>query len=234
MGFINNTSYILNAVLTKKGREYLSKSDGKFNISKFALADDEIDYTLWDTAHPLGTDYFGAALESTPMIEPCVDPEVTMKYKLITLPEGTTALPYISNITPPTGLTGTNALKTEFNSTNQPNWSFDDHILNPTTVGADGTFSDEKYSFLVLNKNVVDVGVVGDDGTANYEVGAVYNEESGRLRKKVIGRVAQIQTTVGTVGTSRETSIIITGQMSGAIYVFPVKVNYVDNTSGGV
>jgi hypothetical protein len=39
---------------------------------------------------------------------------------------------------------------------------------------------------------VVDVGVVGDDGTTNYEVGAVYNEESGRLSKKVIGRVAQI------------------------------------------
>ena len=29
MGFINNTSTILNAVLTKKGRQYLAKSDGK-------------------------------------------------------------------------------------------------------------------------------------------------------------------------------------------------------------
>ena len=52
MGFINNTSQIINAVLTKKGKQYLAKSDGKFNITKFALSDDEIDYTLWDTAHP--------------------------------------------------------------------------------------------------------------------------------------------------------------------------------------
>ena len=37
MGFINNTSYILNAVLTKKGREYLAKNDARFSITKFAL-----------------------------------------------------------------------------------------------------------------------------------------------------------------------------------------------------
>ena len=99
MGFINNTSYILNAVLTKKGREYLAKSSGNFSITKFALSDDEIDYTLWDHAHPKGSDYFGAVLEATPMLEPCVDPEVMMKYKLITQPVGTKALPYIENIT---------------------------------------------------------------------------------------------------------------------------------------
>ena len=233
MGFINNTSYILNAVLTKKGKQYLAKSDGKFNITKFALSDDEIDYTLWDTAHPKGTDYYGAVLESTPMLEPCVDPEVIMKYKLITIPVGSKALPYISNVTPPTGLLGTNALQTTYNASLAKPYSLDNHTINPETQGVDGTFSAENYSFLTLNKNVVDVGVVGDDGTTNYEVGAIYNEESGRLSKKVIGRVAQIQTTVGTVGTTRETSIIITGQMSGAIYVFPVKVNYVDNTPSG-
>ena len=230
MGFINNTSYILNAVLTKKGKQYLAKSDGKFNITKFALSDDEIDYTLWDTAHPRGTDYYGAVLESTPMLEPCMDPEVVMKYKLITIPVGSKALPYISNVTPPLGLLGTNALQTTYNALLPHPYSLDNHTINPETQGVDGTFSAENYSFLTLNKNVVDVGVVGDDGTTNYEVGAIYNEESGRLSKKVIGRVAQIQTTVGTVGTSRETSIIITGQMSGAIYVLPVKVDYVDNT----
>ena len=38
---------------------------------------------------------------------------------------------------------------------------------------------------------------------------------------------------MGDMGTSRETSIIITGQMSGAIYVLPVKVNYVNKTTTG-
>ena len=232
MGFINNTSYILNAVLTKKGKQYLAKSDGKFNITKFALSDDEIDYTLWDTAHPMGTDYYGAVLESTPMLEPCVDPEVVMKYKLITMPVGTKALPYISNVTP-SSLLGDNAVTTSFNA-NTPGqqWSYESVLIDPHTDGADNTFSAEKYSFLVLNKNVVDIGIVVD-GSANYSVGAVYGEESGRTSKKVVERVASIITQAGTVGTSRETSIIITGQMSGAIYVLPVKVNYVDNTPSG-
>ena len=231
MGFINNTSHILNAVLTKKGKQYLAKSDGKFNITKFALADDEIDYTLWDTSHPKGTDYYGAVLESTPMLEPCVDPEVVMKYKLFTMPVGTKALPYIANVTP-SSLLGDNALVTGYNSETQPNWSVENHVINPTTQGAEGAFLGENYSFLVLNKNVIDIGVgQGDD--VNYNVGAIYNEESGRLVKKVVGRVATITTAIGTVGTSRETSIIITGQMSGAVYVLPVKVSYVDNTASG-
>ena len=231
MGFINNTASILNAVLTKKGRQYLAKSGGEFNITKFALADDEIDYTLWDTAHPKGNDYFGAVIESTPMLEPCVDPEVVMKYKLFTMPVGTKALPYIADVTP-SSLLGDNALVTGYNPDNQPNWAVENHVINPTTQGAEGAFTMENYSFLVLNKNVVDIGIgQGDD--VNYNVGAIYNEESGRLVKKVVGRVATITTAIGTVGTSRETSIIITGQMSGAVYVLPVKVSYVDNTASG-
>jgi len=231
MGFINNTSYILNAVLTKKGKQYLAKSDGKFNITKFALSDDEIDYTLWDAAHPKGTDYYGAVLESTPMLEPCVDPEVVMKYKLFTMDVGNTALPYISGMTP-TSFLGDNALTTQLvGQSNSSYFSFDQVHLEPNTEGAGQMFSGEDYSFLVLNKFVVDIGVAIDDGTIDYNVGVVYGEESGRTSKKIVGRTAGIKTLMGDMGTSRETSIIITGQMSGAIYVLPVKVNYVNNTT---
>tara|TARA_Y100001963_G_scaffold70002_1_gene97465 strand:+ start:4007 stop:4702 length:696 start_codon:yes stop_codon:yes gene_type:complete len=225
MGFINNTSYILNAVLTKKGKQYLSKSDGKFNIVKFALSDDEIDYTLWDTAHPKGTDYYGSVLESTPMLEPCVDPEVVMKYKLITMPDGTKSLPYLSNLAP---LLGDNALTTTYNDNDQNPWVLDTSEIEPQTAGGDGVFSLENYSFLVLNSNVVDIGIVDpqDLTTVNYNVGAVYGEESGRTSKKVIGRIAKIKSKIGSLGTPRETSIVITGQQSGAVYVLPVKVNY--------
>ena len=162
------------------------------------------------------------------MIEACVDPEVIMKYKLFTMPVGTKALPYISNVTPP-ALTGTSALVTEYNGDNNPQWTYNDHVINPVTAGADGAFSDENYSFLVLNKNVVDVGTgQGDD--VNFNIGAVYNEETGRLSKKVVSKTVTLRTQQITF--NRETSIIITGQMSGAIYVLPVLVNYVDNTPG--
>jgi len=69
--------------LTKKGREILS-SGGNFEVTKFALGDDEIDYSLWDTAHSRGTDYYGAVLDNLPALEPFNDPSEIMKYKLVT------------------------------------------------------------------------------------------------------------------------------------------------------
>ena len=82
MGYLNITTRILDAILTKKGREILS-SGGDFDITKFALGDDEIDYALWDTAHTKGTDYYGAVIDNLPALEPFNDPSEIMKYKLV-------------------------------------------------------------------------------------------------------------------------------------------------------
>ena len=41
MGFLNNTTVTVDAILTKKGRELLAQGTEAFNITKFALADDE-------------------------------------------------------------------------------------------------------------------------------------------------------------------------------------------------
>ena len=47
MAFLDNSGdIILDAVLTDTGRMRLAKGDGSFNITKFALSDDEIDYML--------------------------------------------------------------------------------------------------------------------------------------------------------------------------------------------
>ena len=37
MGFLNNTNITVDAVLTKKGRELLSKGENQFNITKFVF-----------------------------------------------------------------------------------------------------------------------------------------------------------------------------------------------------
>jgi len=65
MAYLNKTTQVLKAILTNKGREKLAQ--GQFNVSHFALADDEIDYTLWDTAHPSGSDYYGTVIENLPL-----------------------------------------------------------------------------------------------------------------------------------------------------------------------
>ena len=49
MGFLDNSGdIILDAVLTDAGRFRLAQGDGTFNIVKFALADDEINYSLYN------------------------------------------------------------------------------------------------------------------------------------------------------------------------------------------
>ena len=63
MGYLNNQVVTIDAILTRKGRELLAKGDGSFNITQFALADDEIDYTLYNPNHPSGSNYYGEAIE---------------------------------------------------------------------------------------------------------------------------------------------------------------------------
>ena len=95
MGFLDNTSITVDAILTKKGRELLARGDGSFNITKFALADDEVDYKLWDTAHPNGSNYYGAVIENTPILEAFTDKNQVMRYKLITLSKTTNRMPIL-------------------------------------------------------------------------------------------------------------------------------------------
>ena len=57
-----------NATLTTRGREILSR-EGKIDVTKFILSDEEIDYTLWDRRHYFGSHFYGRLLEDTPLLE---------------------------------------------------------------------------------------------------------------------------------------------------------------------
>jgi len=96
MGVLDNTTVTVDAILTKKGRELLARGDGSFNITKFALSDDEVDYNLWDTAHPNGSNYYGAVIENTPVLEAFTDQNQVMRYKLITLNKNTKRMPILN------------------------------------------------------------------------------------------------------------------------------------------
>jgi len=95
MGYLSNQIVTVDAILTKKGRELLAKGDGSFKITQFALADDEIDYTLYNPNHPNGSAYYGEAIEAMPLMEAFPDETQIMKYKLTTLPRGTAKLPIL-------------------------------------------------------------------------------------------------------------------------------------------
>ena len=95
MGYLNNTVVTVDAILTTKGRQMLAQNDGSFVISQFALADDEIDYTLYNPTHPSGSAYYGEAIQNMPLLEAFPQQTQTMKYKLVTLPRGTAKMPIL-------------------------------------------------------------------------------------------------------------------------------------------
>ena len=95
MAYIDNQTITVDAILTKKGRELLAQN-GNLNITSFALADDEIDYTLYQPNHPNGSAFYDLAIRNTPVFEPVSDETQVMKYKLVSLNQGVTSIPVIS------------------------------------------------------------------------------------------------------------------------------------------
>ena len=86
MGFLDNSGdIILDAVLTDTGRMRLAKGDGSFKIAKFALSDDEIDYTLYNKEHASGSAYYDLEIMQTPVLEAFTNNTSTMKHKLVSI-----------------------------------------------------------------------------------------------------------------------------------------------------
>ena len=68
MAFLDNSGdIILDAVLTETGRKRMA--NGNFGISKFALGDDEINYTTYNKNHPSGSAYYDLEILQTPVLE---------------------------------------------------------------------------------------------------------------------------------------------------------------------
>ena len=85
MGFLDNSGdIILDVVLTDHGRKELSKGDGSFKITKFALGDEEIDYSLYNHTHASGSSYYDLEILQTPILEAFTDNAASMKSKLVT------------------------------------------------------------------------------------------------------------------------------------------------------
>lgn len=84
MAFLDNSGdIILDAVLTDTGRFRMARGD--FRISKFALGDDEIDYSLFNKNHPSGSAYYDLEVLRTPLMEALTNNTSTMKSKLLTI-----------------------------------------------------------------------------------------------------------------------------------------------------
>lgn len=218
MGYLDNTIVTVDAILTKKGRELLARGDGSFNITQFALADDEVDYTLYNPNHPSGSVYYGQAIENMPVLEAFPDETQIMKYKLATLPRGTSKLP-ILNI-------GYAAITVKQGAS---------IAITPQTLnylGATSTFETSGY-----NATIADVRLL-----STFEGVGINTDEAARLNrtttvgtnvsKTVIGSTINLTaTTVNTLFGSRtqlQTTITFIGRDSGARVSIPVTVTKVN------
>ncbi|MFZ9296606.1 MAG: hypothetical protein ACO259_10435, partial [Bacteroidia bacterium] len=85
MAFLDNSGdIILDAVLTELGRKRLAEGNGGFNITKFAVADDEIDYRLFNLSNPSGSAYYDLNVNLTPTLEPTTNSNSGLQFKLKT------------------------------------------------------------------------------------------------------------------------------------------------------
>ena len=145
MGFLDNTTITIDAILTRKGREKLAK-EGNLDITKYAFADDEIDYNLYDVSHPNGSSFYGAVLENMPLLEAFIDETQTMRYKLFTADKDLPTLAVLGTLTSPLTRSENEVASIE-----------------PSTKNY-GT--DELYTFTILNTDVATItGPNGEQGS---------------------------------------------------------------------
>lgn len=153
MGYLDNSSVTVDAILTNKGREVLAKG-GQLNITKFALSDDEIDYDLWNPAHTLGTNYYGAVIENMPVLEALPDETQMLRYKLVTLPKDATGIPVIS--VSPSAISFTSLLNSQ--------------TITPSTTNMAGANSTLGYTVILSDDTIASLEVAPDGavtGTSN-------------------------------------------------------------------
>lgn len=86
MGYLDNSGdIIVDVVLTDAGRQRIARGDGSFRIVKFALGDDEIDYSLYNKDSVSGSAYFDVDILQLPVFESFTNNTSVMQSKLLTL-----------------------------------------------------------------------------------------------------------------------------------------------------
>ena len=94
MGYLDNSTIVVDAVLTKQGRKLLALGQG-LNVAYFTLTDTGVDYTLWNPDHPSGSAYYGEAIENMPNLEALPNSAYFMRNNLLSWDRDLVAMPYV-------------------------------------------------------------------------------------------------------------------------------------------
>lgn len=218
MAILNPTIVTVDAVLTTKGRELLARNDGSFQITQFSLADDEVDYTLYNPNHPSGSAFYGEAIENMPVIQAFPNDTQIMRYKLVTLPRGTSRLPVVS--------LGYNSITLKQGAS---------LTITPQTLnylGSTSTFEANGYTATVADVRLVSsfqgTGInttpVGQSDL-NTTTGAILSKSAVGTSFTITGTT--INTLFGSSLTTLSTTITVIGRDSGARITVPLNITKV-------
>ena len=218
MGYLDNNSITVDAILTKKGRELLAQGGiGAFQITQFALADDEIDYTMFNENHPNGTQYSGEAIENMAITEALPDENNIMQYKLLTLNEGTSVIPFI-------GL-GMTSLEMSVGQTK---------LIAPQTHNYNAVVAGQPepngYRYTIADNRLFDL-ILGGGAAATSNQNATTTQAANTTAQSVtvVGNVLNLTAKSATslFGTynALTTTVTVEGLNTGARITIPITVN---------
>jgi hypothetical protein len=212
MGYLDNSSVTVDAILTRRGRELLSRNDGSFQITQFALGDDEIDYTLYNENHPDGSQFFGEAIENLPLVEAFPDENNIMIHKLVTLPRGTTKLPILQ-----VGSTSVNIGLGQQSSISPQTFNFAGVNNVVESSGYLATIADRRLltSFSGTGANATSVGQIPFTG----------ERLSQTVRGQSFTLTAISSTTLFGNNSTLTTTLTLTGLDSGARITVPITIS---------
>jgi len=165
MAFLDNSGdIILDAVLTKAGREAMA--DGDFKITRFGVGDDEINYGTYDLSHPSGSAYYDLEIMQTPIFEATTHINSEINYGLLSL-GGNKEVLYMPSIkinekdtlTREGWACGAQYDRVFFVAVNSETW---EAILLEAGAGTGGMTGDK--GFMLANKSGQERGIILESG----------------------------------------------------------------------
>ena len=212
MGYLDNASITVDAVLTKKGREIL-KDGGALNISSFTLSDVGVDYTLWNTSHPSGSAKYGEAIENLPQLEASVHAEYNVRNRLISLGQNSLAIPALQI---DSGVDAKNGSVKTFNDGEQSTGTI---VLR--LVGFDG--SNQGVTMIIQKPSVLGLS---EGGTLDMGLSGTAMKRNFLSTEGIAQAEAYDLTNTKKVGTDQVTTLVVTpkpqtkkGQTTNIIFV---------------
>jgi len=235
MGFLDHSTsnIIVDAVLTDIGRQFLARNDGSFSIVKFALADDEVDYTMIQK--------FGRVVgkekieKNTPVFEAQTTAGLALKFRNVSLSNpNLIRMPNIS-ITGEGLDTGGTVLSMTVNSNNATRQlTFTQAVTGESSV--DVELRDQQFLVKISNQFVQIVGAAPDyvdrDGIAFYTLirSPTTTAAGGSILSFTLALKSITDTQFSVYGTSSDKTKInlvasVTGLQSGTVKNFTINIS---------